>query len=473
MARILFCLKLIPFGFLVASCQSTDLMELTDRPLSFIKEGGSSIVSAVFSEEQNSSIPVNKSLNELLEGQNVSAEFSSGFKAAITSAINSDPIVIVKRKNLKSLASGIDVIKSSKEFQVSGSLYGGVEDITDHSNGAAVVLDATRMLYDGGLIDAQILSKQMAFESSEYDLQRSLNERSGEIMVLWVELRKYTSLNENIDARLEVLKPLIEQVERVAEAGLGDVTQVATAQRTISKIRVVKTDVFERLQQVRVNFVDAYGDLPGSTTYDARAISKLVPKDVSQELVLASPAVQADYSAYQAAQANVMAATAKDSYSVGFQSRFSRPFGSSGVDSDEQIGLVLNKTLFNGNKIDAELAEVTARVQASESKLRATYREAQRLITNARQNIKSMNIAVNLARENAKVTSDEIAYLKRQLVIGESTLDRVLSSEASLYEAETQEINYMAEKEKSELIILGATGILAKALGLSAGIDQD
>jgi hypothetical protein len=31
----------------------------------------------------------------------------------------------------------------------------------------------------------------------------------------------------------------------------------------------------------------------------------------------------------------------------------------------------------------------------------------------------------------------------------------------------------MAEKEKSELIILGATGILAKALGLSAGIDQN
>ena len=158
MVRILFCLKLIPFGFLVASCQSTDLMDLTERPLSFIKEGGSSIVSSVFSEERNSSIPVNKSLNELLEGQNVSAEFSSGFKAAITSAINSDPIVISKRKNLKSLASGIDVIKSSKEFQVSGSLYGGVEDITDHSNGAAVVLDANRMLYDGGLIDAQILS---------------------------------------------------------------------------------------------------------------------------------------------------------------------------------------------------------------------------------------------------------------------------------------------------------------------------
>ena len=45
---------------------------------------------------------------------------------------------------------------------------------------------------------------------------------------------------------------------------------------------------------------------------------------------------------------------------------------------------------------------------------------------------------IELARDNAKVSADEILYLRQQLVIGGSTLDSVLSAEARLYEAEAK-----------------------------------
>ena len=76
-----------------------------------------------------------------------------------------------------------------------------------------------------------------------------------------------------------------------------------------------------------------------------------------------------------------------------------------------------------------------------------------------------MKIAISMARENAKVTTDEIRYLKQQLIIGGSTLDSVLSAEARLYEAEA-EINFIAEQRKAHLLILASLSLLSNLTDL-------
>ena len=71
-----------------------------------------------------------------------------------------------------------------------------------------------------------------------------------------------------------------------------------------------------------------------------------------------------------------------------------------------------------------------------------------------------------IAKNSAQVTADEIVYLRKQLVIGGSTLDSVLAAEARLYDSEAKEINFLAERQKSQLIILGTLGLLSTAVGL-------
>ena len=78
--------------------------------------------------------------------------------------------------------------------------------------------------------------------------------------------------------------------------------------------------------------------------------------------------------------------------------------------------------------------------EARLAQIKATYRSGARSVQAAIQNIESMDKAILIARENAKLTSDEIVYLRQQLIIGGSTLDSVLSAEARLYEAESKEI---------------------------------
>ena len=76
-----------------------------------------------------------------------------------------------------------------------------------------------------------------------------------------------------------------------------------------------------------------------------------------------------------------------------------------------------------------------------------------------------MEKAILIAKENARLTADEIAYLKQQLIIGASTLDSVLQAEARLFEAESKEIMLVTEKYRSEVIIVSSLGLLSSSLG--------
>ena len=121
------------------------------------------------------------------------------------------------------------------------------------------------------------------------------------------------------------------------------------------------------------------------------------------------------------------------------------------------------KTLFTGGMIESEVKEAEALVKAGEARIKATYREGSRTILSAQQNIISMNKAIALARTNAELTQEEIVY-------GNShnwrfNLETVLSAEARLYEAESQEINFTADKRKSQLLIASTLGLIGPALG--------
>ena len=82
-----------------------------------------------------------------------------------------------------------------------------------------------------------------------------LEERTLSALQSWVELERYQELNSLIEARLIVLDPLIDKLEQVAAAGVGDVSQVAAAQRTVALIRVTQTDVKKNLNKHKLNFI--------------------------------------------------------------------------------------------------------------------------------------------------------------------------------------------------------------------------
>ena len=404
-------------------------------------------------------------LKDILGGSLAAKNQGTDFITSIKFALDTDPEIISKRREIKVKLASVGATEAKKDFQVGTTLYGGIEDVTDNTKGVALAVSASRLVFDGGKLDSQIASTLFEVEALKMDLAASIDRRAHELLQKWLELEKYKSLQAQIDKRLSVLDPLIDQLEKVADAGIGDVSKVTAAQRTVSAIRVEKTSVAEGFAQAQLDFLNAVGDLNDGVEFDYNYITNLVPSEIDDNLVQSSPMLKSQYASYQSSLARVSALKAKDGFDVGFEAKAMRPFAGSGYDSDESIGFVGRKTLFNGGMLEAEIKEAEAVSEVRLAQIQATYRSGARSVQAALQNIASMDKAILIARDNARLTSDEIAHLRKQLIIGGSTLDSVLSAEARLYEAESKEIRLVTEKYKSQVVVVSSLGLLSRALG--------
>lgn len=449
---------------LLTACQPLNFDTLKKAPIAFFN----SVENSTLVSGSKASIPSDGGpllLGDILEGSLANNNLGSDFASSLKYAVDTDPVVVSKRSDIDAKLAALGVSKAKKEFQIGTTLYGGLEDITDNEKGVAIAINASRLVFDGGKLKSQIDSAQFEAEAAKMELLATIDKRAYDLCQKWLELEKYKALQIQIDKRLAVLDPLIEQLEQVAQAGIGDVSKVTAAQRTVSAIRVEQTSIAEGFARAQLEFSNSFGFLKKEIAFDYDGVSVLVPKRLDKELVQNSPLLLSQYFGYQASVANVKSLRAKAGFDIGFEARAMRPFAGSGYDSDESVGLVGRKTLFNGGMLESEIAQAEALTEVRLEQIKATYREGSRAVQTAMQNIKSMKKAILVARENAKLTADEIVYLKQQLIIGGSTLDSVLSAEARLYEAESKEIKFLTEKYKSELLVTSTLGLLSKSFG--------
>ena len=223
----------------MTGCQIVDVKNIRTQSLTFLKfakesKRPESELAPNFDERTVS----NNVANGIISKLSTTVDVDSGFENAIRAAVKADPIIIAATEELNSGRASVDIIEGRKDFQLSWAIYGGIVDVSDETAGLAVVLRANRVLFDAGKIENQIVAERYKVASLEHSLKAQINMRALYFARLWVDLERYTELNSRIESRIDVLDPLISQLEKVAESGLGDVTQVAAAQRTVSKIRV-------------------------------------------------------------------------------------------------------------------------------------------------------------------------------------------------------------------------------------------
>ena len=448
--------------FFIAACQPIEIDKLALKPMALLTtiKKDRNLDSIKLSEP----VSKQKSLSDMIDAAAPLIDVETGFIPSLLSAMESDPAIAVDQQALETRAARISALTSGKEFQVSGSVYGGVEDVSDQTSGIAIVLSANRLIFDGGQLDAEIESERLSLQSSELLLEARKNEKAMDLAAIWIELDQYETLSKEIESRLSVLTPLIDQLERVAEAGIGDVTRVAAAQRTVSVIEATKAEVLERREQARLKFINTFGNLPKYHSINFDPMITAMPTLLGDETYSSAPALKSRYLNYQSKEALLASVKAKADFTVGFEALVQRPFGGSARDSDEKVGFVASKTLYNGERFLFEVKAAESEVQSSMFELQKSYRDGESKIVAAQQKIVAMDTALELAKKNVSDMRDEIAYLKQQLIIGGSTLDSVLTAEARLYDATAKVIDFTAEKRKAILMVLSSLGLLTSIL---------
>lgn len=456
---------MVPVVLLISACQVPDGSSVLQKPFDLLSSRISKL-NAVSPETPELREQKRKSALEIARGGVKSVDLKRGFSKALAQAVHQDPSIIALAREVDSRKAKVARLESQKEFQVSGTLYGGIEDVTDKTAGVAAVLSATRIIFDAGKIDSQLVAEINRVEAAENFLRARMEERANELAAIWIDLGRFEQLKENIDARLLILDPLITQLEQVTRAGIGDLSKVAAAQRTVSDIKVMKLQIEDRLKQTELEFQNAFGDLPANGTFSVMNVEKNWPTTVSKGLIEKAPTLQAQYHLYLAAEADLAGIVAKESSNVLFETRITRPFGGSTTDADESLGVVWKKNFYDGGQLEAEKDDAVARVANALAVIEKTYLDGERLINMAYQTVRSADKSIELASETAEITSEEISYLRKQLVIGGSTLDAVLSAEARLYEAESKSINFKADRMKAKFRIMSGLGLLSRATGM-------
>lgn len=413
-----------------------------------------------------------QSISNILR-QTLKVDTSRGIKVGVQSATVAHPALAAAISNYSANLERLEITRSKAGVTVDASVYGGVENLSDKRTGAALVLSANRIVFDGGQTEAQVLAAQHRVAAAKHNIRVAIDQRALELASTWVELEKYERLNALIGSRLTILDPLIVQLEKVAAAGVGDITQVASAQRTVTSIRVVQSDVQERLEQEKIRFLNAYGSLPKKISLTGMPPLKEYQKKFNNDTVNGVPALQAGYESYLASEADLAYVSGKKKFSVNFEARGSQPFDESDFDDKVSVGFVARKNFYDSGRLDAEISEAEARVQSAVDELRILHREGSSRVQAAKQNIRSMEKLLSIAEENAKTAREEIEYLRKQLVIGGSTLESVLSSEARLYEAESKTIEAEAGLLRSKLAVSAALGRLGENFGITEKMLTD
>ena len=410
--------------------------------------------SAVSSSQSPEELPLISDLGALIEDPRLKINFDAGFESLMLQAVDQDPAVLEAKNELAVSRASLRSTKTGKDTQISAVVLAGIEDVTDETLGI--------LIYDGGMLDAKIDADMYSSKAVEQAYLARRGERALSLASAWIELERYQSLKELIDSRLAVLDPLLVQLERVAASGVGDVSQVASAQRIVSSILVAEIDISVKYDQARIAFINGFGHLPDTAKYDALWVSNALPESTSRKLAENSPGVLAGYWMYRAAESSVVAVKAQDDFNVGFEVKLQRPFGGSDANSDESVGFAVSKQLYRGDQLKSQVERAEATAQAKVSQVIARYRKAELNIIASRKIIESMRKAIKLARSNAESSREEIDYLKKQLIIGGSTLESVLSAEARFYEAESKEIGFIAQRRQAEATIIAIAGFFEK-----------
>ena len=81
-------------------------------------------------------------LSDLLSESLAPPDLSSGLGDALKVALDTDPSLSAKKSSLSAQLSTIAVKEAEKDFQVSGTMLAGLEDISDKESGLAFVLNA-------------------------------------------------------------------------------------------------------------------------------------------------------------------------------------------------------------------------------------------------------------------------------------------------------------------------------------------
>jgi outer membrane protein TolC len=386
----------------------------------------------------------------------------------ITLAVSSHPSVLAKIKEISAAEDLVRAKRATKGLQASAQISAGVVSEEESTDPVAIAsLSVNKLLYDFGSADASIRSNIEDVKVAELAALMEGEKIALEAVDAWIELNKTEAIQKVYTDGLELVEPILGQIENISTSGLVDKANLLEAKKKYVTLKTASASAEIKTIASRKRFQNLF------LVKDTFEVSRPEPLELrtSTPENLArlenSPLIKTyDHSIFSRAE-QLKSLELSQKPTILANGSVIAPAKDTLQDGVANFGLVLNHTFNDGGMKDASISAAKAEVhvlkemrQATLNLLETEFYEQTLLLEAARLEKKSFQDLFDLSVEVRDAA-------RGQLVSGGSSIEDVLEAEVGLAEIKIRLISTNALISSASFRIYALTNGLTELFGWS------
>lgn len=384
----------------------------------------------------------------------------NSFRTALKTVAASHPRIKSADTQAKRAAAAVNERAAGTKPQASITGRAGQYDEGNGWNDAAAIgIDVSQLIYDGGATKASMDAAQAAMVKARFAAEATRNQVIEGSASTWIDVWYLQERIKQMNLRLDEAKPLITRIKKMAETGLADRTIIEKADKSILDVKIERQRLETALSEASGKFQSYFGRQP---------LKLAAPSVLASEKIIATSlkswkkSPQIAVSAAEVIIADYELAIAKADLKPQIMGNLGSTAPLSSDNPVQSVGVVVKYTFGDGGRRKSRIESAQDRQRAAKDDLEATIQDLEGAVSTAKLTYTDIQKGIDLVQQQIAVLKQSRETARSQIASAQSNLNTLLETEIDLYRAEDRLLSLKAEKMKLEAKILQLAGVLAE-----------
>ena len=268
---------------------------------------------------------------------------SSNLRKNIIIAVKNNPLVQASLLEIDSSKSSEKVVEAQNKPQVNFQASAGASRTdAENSIGALGTLSVSKILYDSGVINNNIMSQKLRTKAAIEELNNITQNLALNGYLAINELARTQMIERVYDRGLEMGGSLIEQIDNLSSSGVSDKTMILKAQKEFTELVVLSIQAKAAKKSAEINFKDFFQttSIPNLETLSPLEVGKL--EKLSRKMVNYNPSIKVQNLIIESARSALRASQNQKNPNVSLRAGINTPAEDILDNTSATIGFVVN-----------------------------------------------------------------------------------------------------------------------------------
>lgn len=385
----------------------------------------------------------------------------------VSLAVSHYPSIRDAASVLEQEREGIEVARAGYLPKVDVGISSGRQSFG--SNGQALSLTASQMLYDFGKVGGAVTEAESNVVLQQMKWQGEIDDIALQAAEAVIEVRRYEALVSAAQSQKDQLKKLQQLAARRVSEGASTQADLIQAQSRVEAAEASLLASQTQLSQQRSKLRTLIGQEPlnGIAVPESRLIQALATIEPDVELNIGVQQAEAEFSV---AQAQVSQARANAKPTVSLDAGVDKYLGNVPTGRDEYaytLTVSVKHSLFDGGAPSARIRGAGQAVRAAEERIHTRKLEAQNTWFRLQAQMAGLSSRIKVLDARHKSMVDTRALYEQQyLALGTRSLLDLLNAEQEIFQAQTDQENSRHDLWLAQVNYINATGHMRNVFAL-------